>query len=121
MAARNKNHAIDKLSDMAAVILEHIIKLQMYPNHSSARHWQAELDAWAGKLVRYHRGKSGNVNFKPKDFMQCIYEERIDDSPVLSIMAIYGPVQDQPDLEKLKKLVEEFGNKVIKTEADSYN
>ncbi len=114
-AARSKNEAIEKLSSLSAVILEHLIKLQCYPHHRSAKHWQAELDVWAKLLMRYHRGKGGK-NFKLSDFVWCIYEERIGDSPVLAIIETYGTVQEAVDPAKLKKMTQEFGKIVMTAE-----
>jgi hypothetical protein len=113
-AARSKNDAIEKLSSLAPVILEHLIKLQCYPKHSSAKHWQAELDSWAKLLSRYHRGKGATgKNFKLSDFVWCIYEERAGDSPVIAIIETYGPMQKPIDPAKLKKMAEDFGRKVM--------
>lgn len=114
-AARSKNEAIEKLSSFADVILEHLIKLQCYPKHSSAVHWQAELDSWAKRLSRFHRGKGGK-NYKLSDFVWCIYEERAGDSPVIALIETYGPLQKPINPEKLKKMAEDFGRKVMNGE-----
>lgn len=108
----SKFEAIEQLSTLSPVILEHLVKLLLYPKSSSVKHWEAELDAWIKLLTRYHRRKGGG-NFRLSDFVYCIYQESLADRPVMAIIEAHGPAQSQIDGKKIRRMVEDFGRKVM--------
>ncbi len=116
MNARHKSEALHKLESLSAIILDHILKVVLYPHHDAVRHWQAELDAFASKLQKFNAGKSGKPNFSEALIMEYIYSDRIVDIG-LEWIETYGPTEKPLDMNEVKASVRAFSAKIlVKTE-----
>ncbi|HXW53995.1 MAG TPA: hypothetical protein VEL47_07810 [Myxococcota bacterium] len=117
-AAFRRGEAITRLENYAPVIVEHLALVTWYPNHSPAKHWQSELDAFTKALTRYNTGKGNKHNFTAEIIVETLMdvlstnEER--DYVLIGVESHGVVIPDQPDWDGLDKKLREFALNVVK-------
>lgn len=106
-ASRKRNSALDKLEEFRFIILEHILKLSLLPEHDSCRHWQQEINSYAKRLRKYNKGKSGKPNFTNELLWEYLWEDQSDELP-LGFLESYGVTQVNLQLNDIKEKIQSF-------------
>lgn len=114
MNARPRGDAIKKLDSLGERIMEHIVKVSIFPDHASVKHWQSELDAWKNRLIIYNKAKSGSQNYTPEILFEAIYENHGDKFPTLDMLESYGQHNALVDIDAIKMAVVAFSEAVMK-------
>ena len=111
-AARHRSVALEKLLELRSVILEHLIKISVMPDHDAVRHWQKELHSYQTRLARYHKGKGAKPNFTAELMWEYVWEDQIDELP-MGFVEEYGLRDVRLNFEDLKERVRAFINGVL--------
>ena len=119
--ALSKKDLINKLLDVAPIVIEHLILIMLYPNNNEINHWKGEIK---GNSSRYYKLKHNNKYPTYKDlsgnYLQTIYET-VDDQLLYYIEEIYRKESkalsklipfNQIKLDKMKELIKLYFNTV---------
>ena len=115
--AISKKDLINRLLDIAPIVIEHLILIMLYPNNYELNHWKGEIK---GNSSRYYKLKHNNKypTFKDlsKEYLQTIYET-VDDQLVYYIQEAYRKESNNIDqlilvkeinIDKIKDLIKRY-------------
>ncbi|MBI2602776.1 MAG: hypothetical protein HYW48_06960 [Deltaproteobacteria bacterium] len=113
-AARARNVALEKLTELRSIILEHIIKASALSDHQAVSHWQKEIHSYQTRLHRYHKGKGVKPNYTKDLLWEYLWEDQVDELP-LGFIEEYGLKDLKLDVEDIKAKLKTFIDGVMKS------
>ena len=111
-AARNRNVALEKLSELRSIILEHIIKTSVMADHEAVHHWQKEIHSFKTRLLRYHKGKGTKPNYTRELLWEYLWEDQIDELP-MGFVEEYGMKNVRLDILDIKTKLHAFIDEIV--------
>ena len=111
-AARAHNVALEKLTGLRSIILEHILKIVVMPHHEAVNHWQKEINSYQTRLCRYHKGKGSKPNYSRELLWEYIWEDQIDELP-MGFVEEYEIKNVQLNLDEVKSRINNFIDGII--------